>query len=344
VNGAEASGGSGSSAAAGVPKVHVDSGVVAPGSPYPVDVGSNPRGRKGDGGLGGFGPAGKGKIPEGGGGDGGDGGGGGGNGEGGGGGGTSPEMSRIEAMFGKMSSDMKEVKSSCQGVETSVKKMQDEILNMKTDIEQIKKDMCTQEQFAKLEERIKILETRGPNFPQMDFLRQSMSKLDPAKRSLAFRNFADNDLTTRVASIDACLAEIGGGSAERMSVEHIYKGEEGKRTPAGLTIIEFRNHDIREHVLKTFNDSESSFKDRCGNKIEVSRAKTAAQRQRNSALKNAKSAIEKHAAGIGKSVVIDWQIPDSKDRSVSVDGVIAFKQIVSEACGTFVGQFTGLHL
>ena len=145
VNGAEASGGSGSSAAAGVPKVHVDSGVVAPGSPYPVDVGSSPGGRKGDGGFGGFGPAGKGKFPEGGGGDGGGGGGGGGNGEGGGGGGgTSPEMSRIEAMFGKMSSDMKEVKNRCQGVETSVKKMQNESLNMKTDIEQIKKDMCTQ--------------------------------------------------------------------------------------------------------------------------------------------------------------------------------------------------------
>ena len=78
-------------------------------------------------------------------------------------------------------------------------------------------------------------------------------------------------------------------------------------------------------------------------KVKVDRAKTAFQMGRNGALVDAERVLKKNFPG--KKVEIVWmnkQDKKDKSRSVNVDGVPAFKQVVDESHGVFSSDFRNL--
>ena len=129
-----------------------------------------------------------------------------------------------------------------------------------------------------------------------------------------------------------------------MGIEHVFKGKANERQFAGVSIVEFRSRDEREQFLKICRDQHLVFKDRLESKVDIDRAKTVVQRERNTALHQAKMAIEKHPSGQGKNVEIKWLLEGSKNRHVSVNDVPAFLQSVTDSHGSFCGVFSNLHL
>ena len=78
--------------------------------------------------------------------------------------------------------------------------------------------------------------------------------------------------------------------------------------------------------------------------LSVARAKTAVQKKRNDALHRACDVLKKEDRSKNKSVTIEWQIDDSKDRSVSVDKVPIFLQKVTDLTGSFLSPFQDVIL
>ena len=97
-------------------------------------------------------------------------------------------------------------------------------------------------------------------------------------------------------------------------------------------------------ILKSFAESGSSLKDVSGNVLSVARAKSSLQLKRNSALRRALTMIEKDAKASHKEVKIEWLIPESKKRAVTVAGQEAFVQEYQDTEGEFLAPFQHLRL
>ena len=70
--------------------------------------------------------------------------------------------------------EMNEVKTSFSKLDSSVNQIREEFRKLRLEIDQIKLDMCTKEQFSRLEVRVQKLEVQGPKNPQIDFLKQNL--------------------------------------------------------------------------------------------------------------------------------------------------------------------------
>ena len=92
--------------------------------------------------------------------------------------------------------------------------------------------------------------------------------------------------------------------------------------------------------MQKLQGTTSTLKTQGFTNLTAARAKTALQKKRNDALHRARDVLMKDARCNNKFVTIEWQIPDSKDRAVKVDGVLTFIQKVSNFSGEFLALFT----
>ena len=210
-------------------------------------------------------------------------------------------------------------------------------MEIKEDIQNLKADFVSKPEFNNLEARVSVLETKGVASEEDKSLRQQVSRLDPANKSLRFRAFKDADLSVRVRIIEHCLSHIGVKSS---NVEHIYKGPPGQRELTDMCIVEFGSNSVREQALKELN--KHKIHDASDQELLVDRAKTANQLQRNNYLRKVSDALKKEPTCKDKSVIIVWQQDDRKDknRTITVGGETAFCQTTDDVKGTFVSPFS----
>ena len=134
------------------------------------------------------------------------------------------------------------------------------------------------------------------------------------------------------------------GTSSIINIEHISQGPKDNRKLTGVSIIEFSSRDVREGLLQKLQGANSIIKTQGFDNLTVARAKTALQKKRNDALHRARDVLSKDARCNSKSVTIEWQISNSKDRAVKVDGVPAFIQKVSDFSGEFLAPFNDVVL
>ena len=101
------------------------------------------------------------------------------------------------------------------------------LLEFRKELSEMKQDMVSQKDFKHLESRVQDLETQGIASEDLKILRQQMSKLDPANKSLRIRELKGDDLAKRIISIEEILSHIG---MKYNSLDHIYKGPPGQRS------------------------------------------------------------------------------------------------------------------
>ena len=119
---------------------------------------------------------------------------------------------------------------------------------------------------------------------------------------------------------------------------------QGQSYPERQDLVELSSRAEREAVLKSFAESGSILKDVSNNILSVARAKSSLQLKRNSALRRALTMIEKDAKASQKEVKIEWLIPESKKRSVTVAGQEVFVQEYQDTEGEFLTPFQHLRL
>ena len=211
---------------------------------------------------------------------------------------------------------------------------------LQAEITSLRADMVNQTQFLELQTRVEKLESNQSQ-SQINFLRQQLSRLDPAHKSICMRGFGDNDGESRTKTIEQMLlSKVAHIKASR--VEHVYIGTGAERKISNMTIVEFATNALREQVLK--KTSETHIEDAQGHVITVARAKTAAQLHRNGAMRRALKMIKSHAAARGREPQINWKVENSKDRTIEVDNTIVFSQSPNDIGGIFRGPFSNLVL
>ena len=106
-----------------------------------------------------------------------------------------------------------------------------------------------------------------------------------------------------------------------------------------MCIIECNSHSDREQILKDLN--KKSRKDKTSADLNIDRAKTKLQLQRNSSLRKAADILKKDKELTGKKIEIIWKKSDAgnKDREVKVNDQVAFCQKISDLKGSFVSPF-----
>ena len=105
------------------------------------------------------------------------------------------------------------------------------------------------------------------------------------------------------------------------------------------TIVELSSRVLRESCLKKLTEDNSKIVSADVGSITIGRAKTSLQMNRNSALYRVEKLLKQDPVNKEKSIKIIWQIEDSKNRGVSVDGNLAFVQCSSDLSGKFLAPF-----
>ena len=175
-------------------------------------------------------------------------------------------------------------------------------------------------------------------------MRKQIARMDPAHKGIRFRGFKDDSLTKRVESIEKILKEVGVGLGDKPEFvyEHIYKGPQNERVLNDMCVVTFQSNSLREIVFKKVQNKP--FYDLSRNELKIDRAKTALQLSRNSVLRRAADVLKKDARCKNQDVQIEWLLKDSKDkaREIHVDGVPAFRQLIDDSSGSFLGSFSDL--
>jgi len=84
-----------------------------------------------------------------------------------------------------------------------------------------------------------------------------------------------------------------------------------------------------------------------GSSVKLKAAQSQIQKKRNYALIRACELItdlQKSTNGTKKTVQIEWKVADTKDRHVTVDGVVGFCQTQNDSTGTFRAPFLDLNV
>ena len=68
--------------------------------------------------------------------------------------------------------------------------------------------MVSKQMFDQLESKVHKLEQDGLSMPDLSFIRQQISRLDPANRSLRIRGFKESELAAREKIISDFLSYI----------------------------------------------------------------------------------------------------------------------------------------
>jgi len=196
----------------------------------------------------------------------------------------------------------------------------------------------------KFEDRISRLEEGGVANAEIGWMKQQISKLDPANRSLAFREFLNKETGARTKCVEDFLNQIGL-KHEIRSIEHVYTGPADNRTLSSVSIVEFASRTVRELALKKF-EANPTLKDGQAT-VKVDRAKTSLQMKRNAALRRALDLIKKESVVRESSAVapeIEWKTEGNKNRSVKFAGRSVFLQKPGDQTGHFIAPFLHLNL
>ena len=172
---------------------------------------------------------------------------------------------------------------------------------------------------------------------QVSFLQQQVNRLDPANKCLSFNSWTSKSTSGRKALIESYVEGICPGTSI-LSIEHVWTGPPGKREIGPISFVEFSSRSVRESILK-YVQQAAPLKEDDKNTIGIQRAKIAWQLKRNSSLKKAEEILKKDARAKGQTCKIDWQVEESKTRTVSVGDVVAFSQDIGDQTGCFVEAF-----
>ena len=129
-----------------------------------------------------------------------------------------------------------------------------------------------------------------------------------------------------------------------INIEHLFskKDDQGNRKILPISIVELPNRNVREAALKKIIDSKLT--DENGGEIQVARAKTSVQRERNVALKQACAKLKADSRNTGKEVSIEWLIDGTKNRTVNINKQVVFLQTLQDTIGTFQSPFQNLSV
>ena len=152
---------------------------------------------------------------------------------------------------------------------------------------------------------------------------------------LAFQGFVDTNLANRVAKIQEILSGCAG-CPKLISTDTIHRGKHNERIPTKVTLIEFQSNAEREKALTLL--SGKNLNDSTGASLTCKRAKTSAQKERNTKLQNAEKEIQKHSA-TGDNVKIEWET-----RRVLCKNLPAFVQHKDDSSGDFLPPFANLRV
>jgi len=99
---------------------------------------------------------------------------------------------------------------------------------------------------------------------------------------------------------------------------------------------------VREAALKQLKEDNSILTKSEFQGIKCDRAKTSMQRKRNDSLHRVCEIVKKDPRSQGKTVSIQWQIEESKNRGVQLDGISIFLQTTTDLSGSFLPPFQDL--
>jgi hypothetical protein len=246
----------------------------------------------------------------------------------------------MQNMNAKMDSSFRSMESNLGG---RIDNLHQLFVNLQTDVASMKAEMTTKIQFSALEVRVEALETKGLPSPQINHLQQQLQRLDPANKSLCFRGFKEGQIQCRKVLIEECLARAGV-TDQIINIEHLFskKDDQGNRKILPISIVELPNRNVREAALKKIIDSKTT--DENGGEIQVARAKTSVQRERNAALKQACAKLKTDSRNIGKEISIEWLIDGTKNRTVNINKQVVFLQTLQNTIGTFQSPFQNLSV
>ena len=121
-----------------------------------------------------------------------------------------------------------------------------------------------------------------------------------------------------------------------ISTDTIHRGKYNERVPTKVTLIEFASNAGREKALTLL--SGKILNDSTGASLTCKRAKTPAQKERNTKLQTAEKEIQKHCTA-GDNVKIEWET-----RRVLCKGLPAFIQHKDDSSGDFHPPFASLRV
>ena len=146
---------------------------------------------------------------------------------------------------------MSELRKLSVNVVSNFQKNDVVMAELKAEVATLRAEVVNKSDFERLEARVSIIEKKDPidESGEMKLLKQQLSRLDPANRSLRIRGFADESLAEREKVIDKLMADLG---VHRFSVESIYKGPTGQRVLTDMCVVAVNSNNEREKVLKVY--------------------------------------------------------------------------------------------
>ena len=161
-----------------------------------------------------------------------------------------------------------------------------------------------------------------------------MNSMDIANCQVAFIGFQTESLTDRVQAIQSIVNQVGAG--QPLHIGHFYKGPRNARVLAPASYAQFASEQDARSFLSSAGGKGKSFAS-AGATLVLKPAKTRANVMRDGALKAASNKLK--AAAPGRNVKVDY-----KERSVSVDGVVAFSQDAGDLSGRFLPPIANLSI
>ena len=237
--------------------------------------------------------------------------------------------------------DLKQVLRAIDGLSTNMssqfQNVNSVLHDFKNELVSIRSDMVTKEVFHNLEQRVQTLECKGEAPEELRQLRQQVSRLDPASKTIRVRSFKCTSIADREAALEKAFTNLQ--IAGNISYDHVHKGPPGKRELTDMCLVQFGSNATRETVLGKLQAQKVHDKDT--NELKFDRAKTLLQISRNTALRQAADNFKKDPKWSKATVEIIWQKDDKKDktREVRIDGEIAFNQKFEDSSGTYVPPF-----
>ena len=161
--------------------------------------------------------------------------------------------------------------------------------------------------------------------PDLTFFRKNLQRLDPANKSLCFAGFDTENGDARKSVIENFFRDQLH-NAKINNIEHIYQGIAGNRKLTSVTIVEVTSRAAREDILTSISNENKICKTSNGKSIQILRAKTSQQLERNGNLKKALAAVKRSPLSAGKAWEIKWKIEGSKNRAIAFGEEVAFLQ------------------
>ena len=178
----------------------------------------------------------------------------------------------------------------------------------------------------------------------MKYLQSQIEQLNPANKSVSMIGFKTEDPIKRTQIIENFLKEKLPQIANKVSIEHVYKGKFTDRKISGISIVQFASRQVRNDILQDIQNRNLPLQDSSSN-IKFAYAKTKRQLRRNWCINQAKRVLEKDSSTQNKQIHIEWKVGNDKSkRLVKVGDDVAFQQSGDDLSGSFSAAFSHLSL